>query len=283
MNNVLTREEEKNIRVAMLKDIAGFCERNNIRYFLGFGTMLGAVRETGMIAWDYDIDVMMPRPDFIKFVGMYNDSDNFHNINYTIMEHSITPGLISRLAIVQDKTTINISDPDMDYRNPLKRINVEIYPIDGLPSSKIKRKLIINKVSYYSFLHKVTLADTSESRSAWKNFAIKLLKAILGRNEPFDIVDKMNSIMMKYPFEECEYCSVYTIGEPISSLVLHKTSMYEKYIYQKYEDGEYRIPKEYDLWLTQRYGDYMRPPENKEIARSEKLKEYYEYGYEINA
>ena len=57
---ILDKEQEKQRRIDILKSIADFCQKNDIIYYLAYGTMLGAVRENGMIAWDYDIDVMLP-------------------------------------------------------------------------------------------------------------------------------------------------------------------------------------------------------------------------------
>ena len=55
MNNELTELQEK--LLAMLKWFHSFCVENGLRYYLIYGTMLGAVRHQGFIPWDDDVDV----------------------------------------------------------------------------------------------------------------------------------------------------------------------------------------------------------------------------------
>ena len=52
----------------ILKDIDRFCTEEGLRYSMAYGTLLGAVRHKGFIPWDDDIDLMMPREDFERFV-----------------------------------------------------------------------------------------------------------------------------------------------------------------------------------------------------------------------
>lgn len=68
----ISHQDIKEIQMKLLMELASVCESNNIRYFLAYGTLLGAVRHTGFIPWDDDIDIIMPRNDYIKFIKIFN-------------------------------------------------------------------------------------------------------------------------------------------------------------------------------------------------------------------
>lgn len=83
----------------ILTDIDAFCRQNGIRYFLGGGTALGALRHGGFIPWDDDMDICMPRKDFDRFIRSFRDA---HGEKYWVHSpndadtHGITMGRVRR-------------------------------------------------------------------------------------------------------------------------------------------------------------------------------------------
>ena len=53
-----------------------------IEYDITWGSVQcwGAVRHKGFIPWDDDIDILMPRPDYLRFVKVFNKSNDRYEV-----------------------------------------------------------------------------------------------------------------------------------------------------------------------------------------------------------
>ena len=58
------------VMLRLLKAFHAICEEHGLRYWLDAGTLLGAARHRGFIPWDDDVDVIMPRPDYLRFCAI---------------------------------------------------------------------------------------------------------------------------------------------------------------------------------------------------------------------
>ena len=74
----------------MLKYLVKLCEKNDISYWLDYGTLIGAIRHKGYVPWDDEVDICMLREDYEKFIKIItkelekNDYLN-ENVNLRLM------------------------------------------------------------------------------------------------------------------------------------------------------------------------------------------------------
>ena len=64
----ISLEEMRQLQLEMLEYIDKVCRDNGIEYSLAGGSLLGVVRHQGFIPWDDDVDLMMTRDNYEKFV-----------------------------------------------------------------------------------------------------------------------------------------------------------------------------------------------------------------------
>ena len=77
-----TEERLKNILLKMLDQFILICKEYNLKYTLLGGSVLGAVRHGGIIPWDDDIDIGMPRNDYEKLLSI---ADNVFGTKYKLI------------------------------------------------------------------------------------------------------------------------------------------------------------------------------------------------------
>ena len=123
----------------ILKDFIQICEENNIQYFLDGGTLLGAIRHEGYIPWDDDIDVMMLREEYDKFINFMekNPSEKYDLLSLETKKDYIRA--FSKLSLkgthVEEYTDINT-----DYKIG---ISIDIFVLDYVPDKYLKKKIFM--------------------------------------------------------------------------------------------------------------------------------------------
>ena len=211
----IDEDELKSIELDILKDVANFCDENGLRYYLCGGTLLGAIRHKGFIPWDDDIDIIMPRPDYIKFAELYNKRDSPYRTDSLLTDKNWT----SAFAEVQDTRTIKIYS---DFSLPQERgVSIDLFPIDGAPENEAERKRfwkinnIMTRIATLS-CQKFTVSrhfvdqDTSHGtiktilRTAVKFMAIPIAKLFI----PFHLNQRVTNRAMVYDVDKSEYIGV---------------------------------------------------------------------------
>ena len=269
-------EEFKKIELDILNDVAKFCDENGLRYYLGAGTLIGAVRHKGFIPWDDDIDIIMPRPDYLKFMDLYNKREDKR---YTV--HSIfnDPYFWRVFGQVFDNRTMMYEESLNDkYAN--HPIAIDVFPMDGVSENRMVMRLasLIQKilhVLYYSavmsyrpskhFSNKAggLTAVKNRVRTGMKYVAITIFSKVPAQKT----IRLINKIAMRWKFEDAKHVAEYTEMTYGIFRQINKKSDFEDFAIGEFEGYRFHIPIGYDAYLRNLYGEYMKlPPVEKRVS-----------------
>lgn len=241
-------EELKQIELDILKDVADFCDAHGLRYFLAFGTLLGAVRHKGFIPWDDDIDIFMPYEDYQLFIKNYTHP--YYYVNSIEKDNSF----YLLFAKVYDDRTYCLEG------NRPSHAWIDVFPLIGLPERKFWKKFHINSLLLLRSIWKHITIVSKENISDQVNFAkkyrvarAKTIKKIIPSNVLVRIISCCFSARNFTGSSECMCLGLFVNSIFISRYFIHSTKI-------EFEHSFFTIPTSYDELLRSMYGDYMTPP-----------------------
>ncbi|HBH09133.1 MAG TPA: hypothetical protein DDX40_07015 [Rikenellaceae bacterium] len=258
----LTLKELQQFSLEILKDVAGFCEKNGIRYSLGYGTLLGAVRHKGFIPWDDDVDLMMPREDYEKFRAIYKSD------RYSFIDSRNTPDCYIAFGRVCD-TEKTLASSCIPWVRQDVGVWIDIFPIDRVPDDKetfdrIYDSLLLLMKFNVGIRRVHTISSSRFSiRKRLKIWTLKRTHPRLIKRDPADIVKDMNTLISLVSPAESHHWSQLTCPE-IGANEFFEDDEINEYVKLEFEDCEFFVWKGYDKILRDSYGDFMQlPPANK--------------------
>ena len=237
------------ILMNILNTFCDFCDKHNLRYFLDYGTLLGAVRCKGFIPWDDDLDVCMPVPDYLKFKDLFPRNGDFFLdslFNETVKE--LSP---SNLLKIKSKKLVR------EYNHfPLRTmtgLGLDVFPLCGYPSDPKEQKSYLSEYMKWSNIwkEKVVIPYGTQKYSD---------------EEHRNIFKKMQQIITRYNYDSSEFIApAYferdSFLEEGKNRIMPK-KWYDLTIKMQFEDRKFNVPGGYDMILSKWYGDYMKiPPE----------------------
>ena len=238
--------------LSMLKQFHDVCVENGLTYYMVGGTLLGAVRHQGFIPWDDDVDVAMPRADYNK---LKVKASSLLPINLEIKFYENTPNSPMHYVKLIDKGTTLIENK---YRNYYEGVYIDVFPLDGAPSNLSLLKKTQRKAGRYQSL--IMNHCYTDGRSGIRKI-YGLFAKMLDLNKLHNNLEKHLS---KYSFDTSElvgnYLGSYGIREFVPKEYFGSPRLYA------FEDAQLYGPENYDAYLKNIYGDYMKlPPEEKRI------------------
>lgn len=256
MKNRLDVSELRAIQLEILDCVHAFCRSRGIRYSLCGGTLLGAVRHSGYIPWDDDIDLMMPRSDYERFKAEFEDENN------VIVDMSREESCSEQFIKVYRQGTCM---EDSKFHRRLFGVFIDIFPIDGMPEDC--QEAYIGKLIA---LHQKVVAGFKYYKTATHHkfyWTIRYYLKKLFRNVPSNILD------MKLELE-AEALRHLPEASPLSTVIFgdfrvfpFESKMFFDLGEIDFEGRKYSCIKDTDCYLRTVYGDYMQlPPIEKRIS-----------------
>lgn len=252
-------ERYREILLAMLYFTDKMCRDNGIKYTVIDGTLLGAVRERGIIPWDGDIDIALTHSELGKLKKAFEEYDGRYYLSY-FPDHFYKKGKYYGL--------IHARIIDKKASNPL--LCIDVFTIDFLGDD-------------YGF--------ACETVDLYKRFDRKAERSIsfhlppVRKNKPFAINCRNALIALLYPFfalgsvlltpsfkkqykkfikerisfsEDSEY---YTVEPYIGRFGVEKNDILKGgYIDLPFSTFKVMAVANYEGYLITTYGDYMQPP-----------------------
>ena len=160
----------------ILRSFHKFCIDNNISYSLGYGTLLGAIRHSGFIPWDDDIDVLMKRGEYNKLIATSAKNAFFidDNKRYLVNVPRKNDYRYPFIKITDEKTIAYQKDTVADNFG----IWIDVFPIDYCGNDLIKAKKYEKrqKKLYGYFIEYYKHHDNDNFVNVLKNIALFLFR-----------------------------------------------------------------------------------------------------------
>ena len=248
------------------------CEAQGLRYFCAGGTAIGAVRHQGMIPWDDDIDVFMPRPDYDRFLRLAAHS---MPEGYEVLSPYATKDYPMYFAKMCNARTTLLENERIPC---VFGLYIDIFPLDGACDDvetcyreKRRFKRLMNKLeavsTHNSFGEYVGLLT---NRREWGRFAVKTVAFCRRSWLRRWLLKQMDSIAYGHDYalssRVVTYSGAYQRQEIYPKAWLETPQMFA------FEGLMVNLPHDYDAYLRHFFGDYMTlPPVEQRASHHQKV------------
>lgn len=253
----MTYDELRVVQLDILQYIHDFCLKNDIKYSLAYGTLLGAVRHGGYIPWDDDIDIAMPRWDYEKFLKLFHDENGVYQVYECRKDKDYK---IAFGKVCDNRTLIN-------ERANTKKIGifVDVFPIDNLGDTYEESLSMFNSYKDIRMVVQVKGRLIGDVKKWWKKILMALLKIKYLFYDVNDHLCKANNTLAKYENPNSKYVGLVVDGK--SNEIIERKA-WSSFAPISFEGLSFMAVKDTDAYLKHAYGDYMKlPPKEQQIPK----------------
>ena len=256
-------EKLHSAEIRLLQKVLEISHKYHISYYIIEGSLLGAVRHQGMIPWDDDIDIGMPRNDYERFleIAPLELDDDEEIITYQTQRKPIR--YFSQLETSSVKVQTSAQK-----KESIRNAWLDIFPLDGMPENPLIRRwhmarilLLRVAIQFSEFDQIVNVQKTG--RPFYEKWLIWFRRATgIGKNwDTRRIMRRMDTLLKKYEYEGSTYLVNASSDYKLRAVFL-KDFFGTGRLYS-FERIKVNGPEKYDPVLTKLYGEYwLLPPEN---------------------
>lgn len=233
-------------------EVDHICREHGWRCSLYGGSVIGAVRHNGFIPWDHDIDMCMPRKDYDQFVQymLQNPNEKIFFSNYKSEKRY--PNSWGKVRL---NGTVFLEQELRELKELHKGVFIDLHPIDNI--MPFTAKLQVKLAMFWSCVGKVKsgiYTGINAKKMVYRLFSWMPYSTINALRE-FPMV-ALKSFKTKY---------VYKVAHPNNGIYPMTRDTFEDLIEHSFEEYTFFIPRNYDKFLRDRYGDYMQLPPESEV------------------
>lgn len=247
-------KEVKQVFLDMLLKLDEVCERHGLRYYLAYGTLIGALRHKGFIPWDHDIDVLMPVRDAWKLIRYQKEFGD----RYFVQCKKTDPEYGSIAFKLRDSETACVWD---EYKNLgfNQGLAIDIYPYYEAP--KTKAGLLINIWRSHIWRALAHGNVPMEHGGLFQKLTKILQKLYPGKRGEKKMKKILHQLARVRGNEILDY---YGLDITLCSAITYPKEWFGEPRKVGFEGHMLNAPTEPEKYLTRRYGDFMQlPPEDK--------------------
>ena len=270
MDNTLDKVHEVQLELAL--EVKRICKKQNIKYSIIAGTLLGAVRHKGFIPWDDDLDIGMLRSEYERFIEICKKE---LKEDYFLQTWETDPGFALPIAKLRKNGTRFVEQSSCNA-NLHCGIYIDIFPFDNVPKEKIQQAFQ-DRSTY--LLKRILLIRSNYE--VWQDSARmkKLIYLILKMISCVFTTDQIKRILhnIMTAKNNCMTKKVIAFGGAYGykKETINK-SWIEDLIEIDFESAKLSAPSNNVAYLTYFYGDYMTPPpEDKRFNRHSIVDVYF--------
>ena len=244
--------EIQQMELGIMEYIHEVCQKIGVKYFLAYGSLIGAVRHKGFIPWDDDMDICMLREDYEKlqdYLIAYPDD------RYEVMSYKNNLNYVYPFMKVQDNQTYLLEEDVRIDSN--MGIYVDIFPVDGYEDDsvfkdKMTRLIKKRQLSCYTFKG---ITNTKSLLNSLIRYISVIIFYFTNTNKYIRGIDELAKSRKVDDYELVDYLIYKDMNKPV-----WKREWLNQTITGVFEGNEFMIPKNYHEILTSDYGDYTQLP-----------------------